>query len=116
VTPEAKALARTLLSHHRQVCRSNAGSPPSIDRCLVTYGALCERAGVPHLTHTVGHFLEEVARWCEERGWPPINSLAVNRETRMPGEGYDQAPGCSLLGWPAQLEKCIAFDGYPESV
>jgi len=34
----------------------------------------------------------------------------------MPGEGYNTAPGCSLLNWAAEVEKCIAFEGYPEAV
>ncbi len=116
MSPVAKVLAQELLTHHAQVCRGSAGHPADVNLCLITYGDLCERAGVPHLTRAVGNFLQEVAEWCEENGWPPINSLAVNGDTRMPGDGYDLAPGCSLLEWPGQAEACIAFSGYPASL
>jgi hypothetical protein len=33
----------------------------------------------------------------------------------MPGEGYDEAKGCSLLKWPNNVRKCIAFGRYPAS-
>jgi hypothetical protein len=114
MTPVAEALTEVLLTHHAQVCRMRGNRPPSIDSCVIVYGDLCERAGVPHLTRSVGNFLQEVAEWCEENGWPPLNSLAVNEQSRMPGEGYHLAPGCNLLEWPSQAEACIAFRGYPE--
>ena len=116
MTPEARALAQALLNHHRQVCRSRTSAQRSVDLCVIPYGLLCERAGLPYLTHSVGHFLREVAEWCTANGWPPINALAVNRESKMPGEGYDGAPGCSLLRWPEEVRACIEFDRYPEAV
>ena len=115
MSPEAEALAQALLDQHKDVCRQ-PGAPSSVDSCLVTYGELCSRARVPYLTHKVGHFLQQVAHWCEENGWPPINALAVNQETRMPGGGYDGAPGCNLLEWPTEVKACIEFRGYPGKV
>ena len=53
-----------------------------------------ERA-YPYLTHGVGHFLGQVAEWCQGNGLPPLNSLAVNAETKMPGDGYYTAAGRS---------------------
>lgn len=116
MTAEARALAQVLLDHHRLVCAPRRGTKPAIDSCVIAYGRLCERAGVPHLTHSVGPFLWEVAEWCEENGWPPLNALAVNRETRMPGEGYDGAPGCTLFAWPEEARAAIEFGGYPAEV
>jgi hypothetical protein len=72
MTPEATALAQSLLEHHRGVCWPRRGTNPSIDSCLVTYSMLCDRAGVPHLVRPVGTFLREVAEWCEANDWPPI--------------------------------------------
>lgn len=114
MTPEARALAQALLDHHRLICRPRRGAQPSVDSCVITYALVCERAGVPHLTRSVGQFLREVAQWCDENGWPPINALAVNRDTRMPGEGYDGAPGCSLLAWSGEAQAAIEFSGYPD--
>lgn len=116
MSAEAVALAQVLLDHHRRVCRRAGGPPANVDQCLLPYGELCQRAALPYLTRTVGYFLQQVAQWCHDNGWPPINSLAVNHESRMPGEGYEGAPGCSLLRWPVDVEVCIAFDAYPEVV
>src|SRR5690348_13660196 len=120
MTEEAISLARTLLKHHRQVCMKYGATPQSVtDRMIqesvISYGTLCESAGVPFLTHGVGRFLDEIGQWCEENRWPLLNSLAVNRQTGMPGEGYDGAHGGDLLLWPDQVRKCIAFQGYPET-
>jgi len=116
MTAGARALAQALLDHHKQVCRPRRGRHVSVESCVIAYSLLCERAGVPFLTHSVGSFLREVADWCYANDWPPINALAVNRYTGMPGEGYDGAPGCSLLRWPDEVRACIEFDGYPDVV
>ncbi|MCZ2153397.1 MAG: hypothetical protein LC114_05780 [Bryobacterales bacterium] len=122
MTAEATAIAKVLLRHHSQHCGAYEGVIPksitdtTVAQCVIFYGSLCERAGVPFLTHGVGRFLGEIAEWCEENGWPPLNSLAVNRATGMPGVGYDGAPGSDLLHWPEQVRKCIVFDGYPETI
>ncbi|MEE8449562.1 MAG: hypothetical protein V3S39_08005, partial [Thermodesulfobacteriota bacterium] len=91
MTAEAQALLKVLLDHHKRTCRGPSGPPRDVDAYLIPYGTLCDRAGVPYLTRGVGKFLQEVAEWCHNNGWPPINSLAVNQDTRMPGEGYDLA-------------------------
>lgn len=116
MSPVALALCNVLLEHHREVCRTHRFRPPIIDRCVIAYGELCQRAGVPDMTHGVGRYLQEIAEWCHANVWPPLNSLAVNQESRMPGDSYDAAPGCSLLGWPSQTEACIEFTGYPGTV
>jgi hypothetical protein len=119
LTAEARVLARELLRWHEQICQQFTVSTAEdvtagmIDQSVIRYGVLCERAGVPFLTHGVGLFLGEIAEWCAENGWPPLNALAVNSETGMPGDGYDGAAGCSLLTWPDEVKRCIAFDRYP---
>ena len=116
MSPEARALAQVLLEHHRQACRPPSGAPPSVASTLIPYGVLCDRAGLSYVTHHVGPFLREIAQWCYDNGWPPINSLAVNYATHMPGEGYKKAPGCSLRHWPEEVAACIEFLGYPDVV
>jgi hypothetical protein len=113
MSPIARALTRVLLEHNGEVCVGHPFRPPIIDRCVIAYGDLCRRAGYPAIERNVGRYLQEVAVCCAERGWPPLNSLAVNQETHMPGDNYDVAPGCSLLGWPGEAERCITFGGYP---
>jgi hypothetical protein len=113
MTPIAVMLANALLDHHRTFCVPHTSRLPIIDRCVITYGDLCQQAGVPGLEHGVGRFLQEVAEWCAVRGYPPINALAVNAESRMPGDRYDLAPGCSIINWPAEATATIVFTGYP---
>jgi len=114
MSPEARALAKVLLNHHGEVVRRHGEASP--DSCLISYGVLCDTAGLSYLSRNPGPLLREIAEWCHNNGWPPINSLAVNHLTRMPGEGYDKAPGCSRLNWPKEVEACIRFSGYPDTL
>jgi hypothetical protein len=116
MSPEARALTKVLLDHHREVIRRLGKPPTDIDSALIPYGVLCDRAGLSYLSRGVGPFLREIAEWCQNNDWPPINALAVNHKSRMPGEGYDKAPGCSILDWPKELDACIRFTGYPDTL
>jgi hypothetical protein len=116
LTPEARALAETLLRRLRDARRRTGGKDADLEACLIAYGDLCERAGISHLKPEVGRYLREIAQWSHDNGWPPLNALAVNHETRKPGHGYDGAPGCSLAGWPDQVSACVSFKGYPDVV
>lgn len=116
MTPEAHKLAQALLDHHRKVCRPQNQASPDLDCCLIRYGDLCERAGLSHQKPNVGKFLREVAQWCHDSGWPPLNALAVNYDTNRPGRGYDRAPGCSLDHWQDELAVCVKFAGYPDVI
>ena|ERR1019366_3336665 len=111
---ESRALCRELLLHHQAM---TAAHPPGkhviTRRYTLAYGDLCSRAGVPHLTRIVGQFLAEVAEWCADSGFPPLNALAVNGTTGVPGEGYDGAGGFAAVDWPDDVEACIRFNGYP---
>jgi hypothetical protein len=115
---ESRALLAVLLEHHRFRVYRQDGTVPSWDECRITYGDLCSQAGVPHLTRNPGVFLAEVAAWCFAHNprLPPINALAVNAETDMPGDNYDLAPGCSLLNWPAERDAVIRCRDYPEAI
>jgi hypothetical protein len=113
MSPEAQKLAQALLDHHRKVCRTRSGEISTTDSCLITYGALCECAGLLHLKPAAGKYLREIAQWCHDNGWPPLNALAVNHDSRTPGHGYDGAPGCSLAHWKDEATACIKFAGYP---
>jgi hypothetical protein len=108
MTPVARTLANVLLAHHRQRCLplahiTNQVTDDVIKASTIEYGQLCQMASVSHLTRIVGDFLFEIAEWCDKNGWPPINSLAVNAVSHIPGEGYDKAPGCDIRHWPAHL-------------
>jgi hypothetical protein len=111
--PESRALGQALLDHHRQATmKAPPGKKVIPARYTIRYGDLCSRAGVPHLTKIVGGFLQEVAEWCANAEFPPLNALAVN-DTGMPGDGYDGAGGFTIVNWPAEVETCIRFPGYP---
>lgn len=83
---------------------------------LLSYSMLCRQAGVPFMTHSAGGPLEQVAAYCDRSGWPPINALAVNQDSRYPGEGFFSAPGCSrtLEGWVNDVTAVLAFNKYPK--
>ena len=112
----SEMLANALLKHHATVCVLHTPRPPVIDRCLITYGELCIKAQVPGIEQGVGRYLQEVAEWCVGSGLPPINALAVNKDSRMPGDSYDAAPECNLITWEAEAINCIVFAGYPPTV
>jgi hypothetical protein len=116
MSPEAQKLAQALLDHHGKVCRPQSQVGSSVDSCLIAYGDLCERTGLPHLKPTVGKYLRQVAEWCHDNGWPPLNALAVNRDTKRPGRGYDRAPGCKLETWQDEVAAAINFAGYPDFI
>jgi hypothetical protein len=112
--PESRALGQVLLDHHRTTTSQYPPTEkPNIEHYLLAYNTLCSRANVPYLTRTVGAFLGEIAQWCADNRWPPLNALAVNANTRMPGEGYDGAGGFLIVDWPAEAERCIRFKKYP---
>lgn len=107
----SQALYAELLSHHQATCRQQP-VPPVVDACLITYGQLVERSRVPISPRSIGPYLADIAKHCADRGWPPLNALVVNQDTRMPGDSYSDAVGCSLTGWVTEAERCITFRGY----
>jgi len=115
---EARAIGQKLLEHHSATCRSITVPPldlldSDVRRLSIRYRTLCERAGLQSLTRLAGNFLYEIAIWCDEKGWPPINALVVN-QSGLPGEGYDTAPGGGYARWPEQVRRAITFKGYPD--
>jgi hypothetical protein len=60
-SPEAQVLARELLRQHEKACRPYGLRKPkevtdgAIERSVITHGTLCDRAGVPFLTHVAGN-------------------------------------------------------------
>jgi hypothetical protein len=108
----SEKLYRALLDHHMAVRTSSPIPENRIGQHLITYGRLCEESGLYGMEIGVGKFLAEVAVHCQNHGWPPINALAVNSETRMPGEKYDLAEGCSLLDWPRQVVEVLCCHEY----
>lgn len=111
---ESRALGQALLDHHRMVTRTYPpGKHIIIPHYLIGYDKLCRAAGVPHLTRVVGNFLVEIAEWCQAQGYPALNSLAINEQKGMPGDGYDKAGGFLIINWPTEVESCIRFKGYP---
>lgn len=122
MTHLARLLAAVLLERHRRICRAfNVGQPEAVGDDMIRdstieYGILSESAGHPNLGQAISNPLWEIAEWCVRNEWPPLTSLAVSKETHMPSEGYDKAAGCSLIRWPDEVRRCIAFRGYPDRV
>ena len=106
-------LINELLAHRRRILTIPYAD---FDSYLTTYGSICNAVGAPERTHSVGRPLGNIAKFCQERDWPPLNALVVNSETRMPGHSYDSAPGCDLLKWPDQVKRVINFEDYAQQV
>lgn len=113
---ESVLLANELLAHHRRVVASKPPGKRVIhSNYTIPYGQLCQRAGVPHALANISFFLLEVAEWSAANNWPALNALAVNAESGIPGEGYDGAGGFKITEWPAELDRCVRFAGFPSS-
>lgn len=110
---EARALGQKLLEHHRARCSGMSIQPydltdSQVSRISIRYGALCQRAGMPFLTPSSGGFLREIAVWCEQEGWPPINALAVN-ESGLPGEGTTALRAVAMPNGPGKSVRQLPF-------
>lgn len=117
--PVARALLVALLRHHRDVTTRNPPQPTGkiVERVYtISYSNLCARAGVPDVQRVVGQFLGEIAEWSRDNGFPPLNSLAVNAGTGVPGEGYDGAGGFLGENWSEEVAQVVRFAGYPLTV
>jgi hypothetical protein len=114
--PVASAICDQLLQHQRNIREAIAGDQLSCSNreCLISYGELCQRAGYPQVTESVGAHLQQIADWCRENGWPPLNALAVNASTGMPGDGYNIPLNCDSSRWWEQANAALLFEGYPE--
>jgi hypothetical protein len=114
VTLEARKLCQVLLDWHQaKTVAHPVGKKVLLKLYTIPYGDLCNAAGVPHVLMVVGKFLQEIAEWCEAEGFPPLNSLAVNSRTGIPGDGYDGAGNFYIVDWPRDAEACVRFADYP---
>jgi len=52
----------------------------------LTYGQLCGMIGLHH--RSARWFLGVIQTYCSQNGLPPLQSLAVNKKTGVPGIGY----------------------------
>lgn len=111
------ALANVLLEHRAvRVLLHPPGKKVFEKNYTITYSDLCQRARFPGSPQSVGQFLGEIAQWCADNDLPPLNALAVNADTGIPGESYDGAAECSIANWPAELEACVRCAAYPPKV
>lgn len=51
-----------------------------------TYGELASAIGLHH--RAARYFLGVIQRYCHDVDLPPLQALAVNKQTRLPGIGY----------------------------
>jgi len=114
LSPEAAAICQVLLKHQRAMVALRR-RPPFQD-CLLTYRDLCDEAGLPFLFEAVNGCLWEIAEFCAQNDWPPLNAMVVNSRTGEPHKSYDRAPGCSLKGWRDEAQRALAFLHYPDLV
>src|SRR5579872_1059680 len=102
-------LAAVLVEHHNDIRSRRTPETVTLEDML-PYKQLCRRANVEEVTRIVGEFLYEIAERCQTHGLPPLNSLAINREEKKPGSGYDGAPGCSEIEWWREVTSCVGCE------
>jgi hypothetical protein len=66
------------------VRRARENGPP------YTYGELCAELGLHH--RAASWFLGVIQNYCKRHHLPPLQALAVNKKTRLPGGGYVGSP------------------------
>jgi hypothetical protein len=99
MTPFAQDLCNALLRRHRQCCLSinvlaADVTAEMVNRTTIGYEALCAEINAAELVRTIGKSLDEIATWCRDSGFPPLNALAVDARTSVPSYGYFEADGC----------------------
>jgi hypothetical protein len=55
---------------------------------VLTYGEIEDYSGI--LARAQGEPLHLIFLYCERKGYPQLNSIAVNQETGFPGEKYPE--------------------------
>jgi len=75
----AEAIFQKLLDHFWLVKSISGLQPFQLfpKGSLISYSMLCRQAGVPFMTHSAGGPLEEVAIFCDQKRWPPINTHTI---------------------------------------
>jgi len=121
MNPLCYDLGNALLARQREICSTFEGSWEQVledlkQKAIIAYKPLLKVIGAPEsLAEGIGQYLYPLAEWCQDRGLPPINSLAVNGTTRVPGVGYYSAPGCGEK-WEQEVRECIACKDYPAEI
>ena len=77
------------------------------------YGDLCKEAKVSIPYIGIGPYLDEIGAYCEDKGYPLLNALAISKKFKKPGLGYEAAHGGNRSSWGRQVRDCIAFK-YPD--
>ena len=88
MSPEARALLNVIPNHHREVVRQSREPLKDIDSALISYGILCDKAGLSYLFRNVGPFLREIAERCQvfhkSPDYEAFLSLLKDAKTRHP--------------------------------
>lgn len=115
MSDRAVKLANALLQHQRRFRREPKNvNQKSVEKAIIAYQAIGTNAHIGW--RDIGQPLRDIAEWCDEQGWPPLNSLAVNNKTHEPSKEYDGAGNFQLAQWCYDVRKCIGFSGYPKKV
>jgi hypothetical protein len=72
-------------------------------RRVVTYGEVAQWTNLP--AGWTGRGLGRLYYWCEQQGYPPITSLVVRKDTKLPGSKYPR-----LLKAQRDQRRALRFD------
>jgi hypothetical protein len=112
-TADSKAVANALLRHrHQNAGLLRSGVPISdhvVNGCTITYETLRMAAGIGGIARGVGVHLRKIRKWCDNRGFPPLDSFVVRKDERDPGEGFEGE-------WREDIRRCLSFQNYPKTI
>lgn len=75
---------------------------------VITYGRLAEKISPDFNPRNLNLYLGNISDVCKENGLPLISSIVVNKETRLPGEGFYRYfyNGQPMSEWEEIFKKC----------
>lgn len=109
MTKKAVRIGNELLKQQRQFKNVNQFT---VEQSIIFYNDLCKAVSTGR--KKIGRPLLEIAKYCQTKKLPPLNALAVSKQTHEPSKEYDRAGGFRLKNWCIDVRKCLACRKYPK--
>lgn len=97
--------------HERAMQAWSALALAATNRQVLTYDILAGLIGVPR--QGLSSILDHVARYCEQREFPPLTVIVTKKHVGKPGSGFWAVPPEEV---PAALMRVHAFDWLAKGV
>lgn len=83
------------------------------DKTVIPYGESFRRADVPFNPFVIPRYLDPIANHCINNNWPNLAVLAVNRETREPGDRFEKFLPREQWAEETKRVQCFDWDEVP---